>query len=440
MRHRPRRSTVIVFCFLGCLPSLAHSQDLLRQATKPDPQPPKQETDDRPEGWHFRWAEHPSLRFGDVLRLDFRGRFSGELTSSEARVEDIDATAFDVARRRVGIEGRITDAVEFQVEGELNDDEPWRDVYANYRQFDVVQVQAGKFKLPFSLDENTSSTNLDFAFRSRAATQLSPGRDIGVMVHGRVVDRIVRYELGIFEHDGRNARTRNPERVYGGQTLAGRVAVEPFRNTDSGLRDLRVGLAFTGSDLEEGFSGIRGRTALDQSFFPSDYWVEGRRRRLGFEVQWRPGPFSVKSEYIRLTDERRGQGVVDDEDLSPLLAEGWYLSGTWAVTGEDKADGLDNPRRPIFRGGIGAVEVAARVEELSFGSEASGEPPSASPRADVVLGNSDRAITLGANWYLNRWIKVQFNLFRETIDLPGLGPLPSKPSFWSRVFRFQLTI
>jgi hypothetical protein len=51
-------------------------------------------------------------------------------------------------------------------ETELNDNERWGDVYLDYRQFDAVRVQGGKFKLPFSLDENTSAANLDFVYRS----------------------------------------------------------------------------------------------------------------------------------------------------------------------------------------------------------------------------------------------------------------------------------
>ena len=49
-------------------------------------------------------------------------------------------------------------------------------------------------------------------------------------------------------------------------------------------------------------------------------------------------------------------------------------------------------------------------------------------------------LTLGANWYVNRWVKVQANFIRESIENPALGPLPSQPTFWSRVLRFQLSI
>jgi phosphate-selective porin len=227
--------------------------------------------------------------------------------------------------------------------------------------------------------------------------------------------------------------------VQGGGTWAGRVTVQPFRHVRSPLGDLQLGAAFTTSDLEEGFPDLRGRTALDLRFFRPDVWVRGTRVRGGVEARWRPGPFSVKAEYLRLSDERLGQSV-EDTDLSPLVATGWYLSLTWAITGEKKSDGPDHPRRPLFKGGYGAVELAARLEQLRFGSTATGEPPSSGPRADVILGNSDRAGTIGVNWYLNRWSKVQFNLIRDSLRDPSQGPLSSRSGFWSRVLRLQLTI
>ena len=309
----------------------------------------------------------------------------------------------------------------------------------NYKQYGFAQVQVGKFKVPFSLDENTSPTNLDFVYRSRIAALLAPGRDRGAMVHGRVLRRgVLRYELGAFREDGSNARTFDTDRVHGDRTLAGRVLVQPFRSTKSLASDLAIGVAFTTSDLPEGFSDLRGRTELDESFYRPTFLVNGQRRRIGFEARWRPGPFSIKSEYIRLTDERLGQSV-DDTDLSPFVAAGWYVSGTWALTGEKKADGLDTPRRPLFQGGFGAIELAARVERIRFGS-VDDVLASDSPRAEVILGSSDRAYTFGVNWYANRWIKIQANLVRNTIAFPDQSASPSPAAFWSRLVRFQFSM
>lgn len=390
----------------------------------------------------FAWGDHPSLRAGKWLRVDFRARFQGDKQESEAFADaDLDR-ALDVARRRVGIEGRIARFADYQVEYELGVRE-WRDVYVNYRQFKAVQVRAGKFKLPFGLDENTGATNLDFVYRSRIASRLAPGRDRGVMVHGKVFKEVIAYEAGVFHHDGSNARPSTSTRVFGGQTTAARLVIAPFRASKSALADFHAGVAINGTTVPEGFPSIRARTVLGASFFDSDVWVKGRRQRTGIEARWRPGPVSLQAEYIRLTDERRGQAA-DDGDLSPLLGDGWYVSGTFALTGERKSDGLDTPRRPFHPfmkgGGIGAVEVAARFETLRFGSAGASGDLSTSARADNVLGNSDHALTLGANWHLNRWVKIQANLIRERIHDPAMGPLPGQRSFWSRVLRMQFTL
>jgi phosphate-selective porin len=154
-------------------------------------------------------------------------------------------------------------------------------------------------------------------------------------------------------------------------------------------------------------------------------WVQGRRQRTGLEARWQPGRMSIQSEYIRLTDERRGQSV-EDGDLSPLVADGWYVSGTYGLTRK--------------RNRFGRVEAAARCEILRFGSKGRDEERSTSARADAVLGNIDRVTTLGANWHVNRWVKVQANLIREDIGRPSMGPMPGRSSFWGRAFRLQLTL
>ena len=382
------------------------------------------------------WGDHPTLRAGNWLRVDFRARFQGDMRRSAAMAaaeDDDPGGALDIAKRRVGIEGRVARLVDYQLDYELGVRE-WRDVYLDYRQFKALQVRAGKFKLPFGLDENTSATGLDFVYRSRISARLAPGRDRGVAAHGRVFSDRISYEAGVFKNDGDNARPSNSARVFGARTTAVRLVLVPFRGSKSALADFQAGVAFSGTTVPYGFSSIRARTVLGASFFESNVWVNGRRQRTGLEMRWRPGSLSVQAEYIRLTDERRGESV-EDSDLPPLPAEGWYVSGTYAVTGETKSVGLDTPR---YR--FGAVELAARLEQLRFGSTAARNDLSTSRRAETVLGNSDRALTLGANWYLNRWMKIQANLIREQLHDPSMGPLPRHASFWSRVLRFQFTV
>jgi phosphate-selective porin OprO/OprP len=408
--------------------------------TETAPQSDKEKSPEK-KPQRFRWDEHPSIHFAKGTHIDFRARFQGDIRAADEAIDKAaeENDGLDIARRRVGVEGELLGRIDYQVEAELGSEDLWRDVYASFRYDPALAIQGGHFKLPFSLDELTSATNLDFVYRSRAANQLAPGRDVGVMAHGRVFRRMIGYEGGVFTHDGRNARTRDSDRVYGDRTFAGRVTFQPFRPAKDWRTDLQVGVAMTTSQLALGESDLRGHTSLDLRFFRPDVWVEGERRRLGLELRWRPGPFSIKSEYMRVTDERLGQSV-EDTDLSPLVSSGWYLSGTWALTGEAKAEGLDTPRRPLFRGGFGAVEVAARLERLAFGSAAHDEVPSDGPRANVIVGNSDVVQTYGINWYVMRWVKIQLNLMRDSIADPTQGPVPGQPVFWSRVLRFQLSL
>ena len=188
-----------------------------------------------------------------------------------------------------------------------------------------------KFKVPFSLDQLTGEVDQDFVYRSRLGELLAPGRDIGVMVHGSVLHRALGYEGGVFRHDGDNATFGdNPG---AGRTIAGRVTSMPLRPfaKDSPLAELTLGFAMTGGDVPEGLNALRGLGIWD-TLFSSDVYVKGQRLRLGVEESWEPGPFSVKSEYMRVSDERLGQGLLD-VDLPSLVWQGWYVAGAWVVTG-----------------------------------------------------------------------------------------------------------
>ena len=191
------------------------------------------------------------------------------------------------------------------------------------------------------------------------------------------------------------------------------------------------------SELPEGLNSLRGRTLSRDTFF-NRVFVDGRRLRLGAELDWSSGPFSVKGELLRASDTRHGQGV-RAQDLPNLMSRGWYLSGTWVVTGEKKARGLE-PKRAFLRdGGWGAVELALRCEELRLGSSSHPGPAFVHPRAANLLGNSQQIWTFGLNWYLNRHTKIQANAVRESLEDVLRSPVPGQKLFWGQFARLQLT-
>jgi phosphate-selective porin OprO and OprP len=387
------------------------------------------------------WNPRPSLRFGDVLRIDFRFKLQTDWRTFSPEQPNDEGT-FELHRRRAGIQGELFERVEFEIEKELREDGAWRDVYLNLRAADALEIKAGKFKIPFGREQTTGSTDLDYIYRTLASAQLAPARDIGVMAHGEPFDAL-QYEAGIFREDGENARITEPmfllpgeTEAEGGRSIVGRV-VARIGGGRAGARP-QIGVAMTSSNLPEGLNSMRGRTVFGSAFFPRVY-VNGRRQRLGAEAEWTPGPVGLRAEYMRVTDQREGQGL-GDRDLSDLVSHGWYVSGTWVLTGENKSGGIARPRRPLFQGGAGAIELATRYESLRFESATKEGPAFTNPRAEHIAENRDRVWTSGVNWYMNRWVKIQGNAIREAVDDLDRAPVLGRRVYWSGVVRLQLVL
>jgi phosphate-selective porin OprO and OprP len=378
----------------------------------------------RPKDSGVRWDDG-SLRAGDGVRLEPHARFQTDLllTDQERPIDD----RFDWARRRIGIDGELLDRVEFQIERELETESPWRDIYGDVKIVQALRIRAGRFKLPFSLEHSTSGFDLDFLERASAVEAMSPGRDLGVMAHGRVARRMLKYEIGLFRHtdsievpvDGN--RSDATAGRFG--TFAGRVTVSPVRDNDDGTtRDLAFGVALVRNTMPEGLYGVVGR-AFDGERVSERMYVNGARTRLGIESLWSAGRFTLKGELLQLVDERKQQAITG-EDLSNLIVRGAYLTGVWRVAGKHGKRGS-------------AVDVSARFDRLSFSSANTTDEAFANPRADRVAPLSQRAWTFGATWIVNRWVRVQGNAVREQlIDPLGVRDLaPVSP--WTTVMRLQ---
>ena len=78
----------------------------------------------------------------------------------------------------------------------------WKDVYINWDTFDLFELRAGRYKMPFGFEQNLGRTEIDFIYRSRISTQLTPARDKGVTASGRFFGRGLSYEVGLFNTDG----------------------------------------------------------------------------------------------------------------------------------------------------------------------------------------------------------------------------------------------
>jgi phosphate-selective porin OprO/OprP len=404
-------------------------------------------------GWKLDWTQHPSMRYGDLFRLDVTAKLQEDGHSSYGVVAGLDPWEFH--RNRLGVKGYLTKKIEYEIEHEFTEKEltekdvqegltpksQWKDVYVNLTYLKKGQIQIGKFKVPFGLDQLTGVTHNDFVYRSLGANYLDPGRDIGVMVHAPFFKHGLTYAVGGFFNDGDNAKSKKIE--GGGATFAARVTGMPFRRlSTSSLGNIEIGSAFTYSRLsDDSFrpNGLRGRTVMTQDTFFVSVYVKGHRRRWESDADWTSGPASVRTEFTWESDDRLGQGI-GDEDLSDARGRAWYVSGTFILTGERKQRPV-KAAEPFAQGGIGAIELAGRFERMWFDSAPVGdEPPLRNPRAVNIYPSGDYALTLGINWTLNRFTKIQFNGIREQVEDPERNPVPNGAAFWSRVIRLQFVL
>jgi phosphate-selective porin OprO/OprP len=384
---------------------------------------------------------------------------------------EIEEDAFDIRTMRVGLKGDLTRHFDWEIEREIDDlyDEgvtedqvelglvqsrwrfaEWKDVFVDWTTFDTFRVKAGRFKMPFGLEQNTSVSDLDFAYRSLGSTKIAPGRDRGVMAYGELLDGSLLYEAGVFDDDGDNGELEEPRFVLEGEDLEGlgpsfaaRVVGEPFRRLPiDRLQGAEVGIAYTRAYVPEGLNSLRGEDYWGYDFFEPVY-VKGHRQRLGLQFDWSPGPTAFRAEWMRSREQRLGQSNRND-DLSDFIGTAWYTSATWILTGEDK-DGEVTPDAPLFKGGAGLFEIGVRYDRLTFKSALETGMPFRNPRSDYLLPNTVGTFTFGGNWLVNRWVKVVANVLRQSYDdlertppIVGVEERGTVKDYWSGLVRLQI--
>jgi len=402
------------------------------------------------------FKNRPSLRIGEAVQielktkwhLDFRD-FSPPIWNPPGIVNALPATpdTFYLTKARFGFKGRVTKYFDYEIErdmrrtfGNANEYHPWKDNYVDFRAYRLLQVKAGKFKMPFGLEEVGSEDRLDYALKSRATDTLAPGRERGIMLHGSTAKgNRWEYQVGVFRYDGESSDIHGFPTA--GRTYAARFTGQPLRSVSQlpkTIRHMYFGVATTRGRMFEGPNGVNGQTYSGFTYV-EHLFVRGNRTRLGTEVAWAEGPVSLKGEYMRMSEERKQQGI-RGEDLPNKISRGWYVTGAWVALGKMKSRGGTPENPPLTGGGFGAVELAARLDVLTFFSGLGPGLPSRSPRAPTILPNSVRTWTFGPTWYLNRFAKIQINGQRERLTDIERKAVIGQNRFWTGIVRLQFAM
>lgn len=289
------------------------------------------------------------------------------------------------------------------------------DAFVNFRYSPELQLRVGKFKSPVGLEQLQSDSQAFFMERGLPSS-LTPNRDVGVMLHGDVIDGVVQYAAGVFNGVGDNRNSPNLD-IDDEKDVAARLFFHPFQKLEiEALQGLGVGVAGTYGN-HDGVQGINSyATEAAQTFFsynPANASVraDGTAWRLTPQAYyyWRSlgliGEYVVSSQEVRATPTAAG-GVAGAADLQHRA---WQIVGGYVLTGEDSSFRGVNPKKPfsLTENQWGAWEVIARVTHLDIDDEAF--PTFANPSTSATEANG---FGFGLNWYANRNVRTSLNYIR----------------------------
>ncbi len=262
---------------------------------------------------------------------------------------------------------------------------------------DLGAFRFGYSKTPVSFEGNTSSKATAFLERALPVQAIYEGRRTGVDWQFERPG----YVVNLGGYWGQDLRGDND-----GTTIAGRVAWTPRKSAGDVLH---LGVSASRED-REGTSdgrgvyqppGARFRSPPESGLTPvrlvdTETLADvGGIDRAGFEGLWINGPWSLQGEWLRANVARRGQPDFD--------AGGYYVFGSWMLTGESRPYHAGNVGNAEPTGRWGAFELLLRYSALDLDD-------------GPVQGGREHDWTLGANWYLTTHFKVQLNVVRAWSD------------------------
>lgn len=348
----------------------------------------------------------------------------------------------EVRRARLGVKGQIAKDFKYEIVGDfgisassssisdsgMSNTLTGTDVaYIDYAGYQPMQVRVGRFKMPFSLEQLTSSNNIDTIERSlmgQVEGEFVPAKETGAMVFGSPVSG---FTYALAASRGRaNSTAATTTADYIGRVTANFAEL-------SGNKDYvaHLGLAYSDGEVRSGTAITSGRTEAreeDKYFTGASTASLATRNRQGIEAALAYSAFKLQGEMFNVK--------YDDSAATDKEVKGHYIQAVWNVTGENHNysnssgtfGGLKVKSPFTLNGGTGALQLVIRHSELD-GSGA----------GTIAAGKTSgaKAWTYGVNWVLNENARVMLNYIKTDYNTPvtNSGSLPGQEAI---VLRGQL--
>ncbi|WP_298013654.1 OprO/OprP family phosphate-selective porin [uncultured Castellaniella sp.] len=344
-----------------------------------------------------------------AVEVNLGGRLHLDYAASQADARAIDKH-FLVRRAKLGLDGRFNEDWSFEVaydfadvfdateDGIYKGDNKFRngfdDIVLQYDGWRFADLAFGQFKVPFGLEELTSSNNISFIERALPSDAFGPSRRVGIGLNSSH-DHYTVAAMGFgksFSDDDR------------GHGVAARFTYAPI-NTPARLLHFGVAGVIERPRGDVKFSTRPESKASDIRLVSTgDLDDVHRIDRIGLEAAWRSGPFSVQAEWMRAAVGR-------DDGRADAHLQGWYVMGSWVLTGESRE--YKNGRFKGVSAGRpgGAWELTTRYSNVDLDD------------ADV-RGGAEENFALGLNYYVNRHLRIMANYIKARSERKGKSDSP----------------
>ena len=361
------------------------------------------------------------------------------------------SSGFYNPRSRIYFHGNVTKPItwEFSFQN-FYDTVALLDAYVNFDYDPRFQVRIGRYKTPFGYEfYRVHIWDLLAPERSLWANNFESNRRFGLMAWGVLLDQRVEYAVGSFDTQ------RNSLRAFNGlQDFEAFLNFKPFYPAPEGflLRNLQFGgsvdvgnenqgpvPAVLRADQSPGGAAVDSASASNAASLPFLAFNSGVLEK-GNRALWEAHFAHYLGGLSFLSALEGGHESYSNGAATPVHVpvNGWFVQTGYIVTGETIRDRtLLQPLRPfdLRRGrfGPGAWEPTARYSQLDLGSQVF-TAGLADPR---LWTNHAKMVDVGANWYLNQFVKVYFDWEHVMFGTPVIATsgrfTKHSDLFWTRV-------
>lgn len=207
---------------------------------------------------------------------------------------------FDVRRLYLDFRGNVTKELSYRIQLDFAGTPRILDAYAEWKPTKFIGLQAGQFKIPYTLENPYSPNTLETADNSQIITALitdiagnkNNGRDIGISLNGNLFSQkdynLIEYKIGLYNGNVINTTDNNSTK-----DLAGTLLINPIK------------------PLSLGVSYYTGKFGLDSTKY--------NRNRISYGLKYDDGKLLVRAEYLNGTTK-----ITD--------ANGYYLLAAYYVS------------------------------------------------------------------------------------------------------------